>query len=44
MEEFVFYRKKFEKSQKAQAANQGDILNGKMGLNLTKEMFDPRNM
>lgn len=51
MDEFRFYRKKFEKSQRAKAANNGgvgtgkDPLGGKMGpLDLNKEMFDPQNM
>lgn len=46
IEEFVFYRKKFEKSQRAKAAN-ADASNpfeGKMGLDLNKEMFDPQTM
>lgn len=43
IEEFVFYRKKFEKSQRAKAANAdgSNPFEGKMGLDLNKEMFDP---
>lgn len=46
MEEFVFYRKKFEKSQRALGTNQveGDNYDSKLGLNLNKDMFDPRKM
>ena len=47
IEEFVFYRKKFEKSQRAKAANANaasNIFEGKMGLDLNKEMFDPQTM
>jgi len=40
MDEFKFYRKKFEKSQRAKAVNEG--LTDKMGkLDLNEEMFDP---
>lgn len=47
MDQFRFYRKKFEKSQRAKAANTGGAnaktgLNGKIPpLDLNKEMFDP---
>jgi hypothetical protein len=43
IEEFVFYRKKFEKSQRAKQANDSSMnpFTGKMGLDLNKEMFDP---
>ena len=47
IEEFVFYRKKFEKSQRAKQANESGAnpFGGDgMGLNLNKEMFDPQNM
>jgi len=39
MDEFKFYRKKFEKSQRAKA-NTGDKTKVGM-LDLNKEMFDP---
>jgi hypothetical protein len=49
MEEFLFYRKKFEKSQRAKASMAGS--GNKLGfdgnfasLDLNKEMFDPKNM
>lgn len=46
IEEFVFYRKKFEKSQRAKQANDDseNPLTGKLGLILNKEMFDPQTM
>jgi hypothetical protein len=47
MEEFIFYRKKFEKSQRAKAQNQEDKTKEPEGigaLNLNKEMFDPQTM
>ena len=52
MDEFIFYRKKFEKSQRAKAANQDDknksgdqkVTIGNIELDLNKEMFDPKNM
>lgn len=41
MDEFIFYRKKFEKSQRAKAINSG----GDVGaLDLNQEMFDPKTM
>jgi len=42
MDEFKFYRKKFEKSQRAKAVVHGS--KGTDGLDLNKEMFDPQNM
>lgn len=47
MDEFLFYRKKFEKSQRAKAANIGDpSKGGKLAdqLDLNEDMFDPQNM
>ena len=48
MDEFLFYRKKFEKSQRAKAANSGGakhhVVEGVAPLDLDKEMFDPKNM
>ena len=50
MEEFIFYRKKFEKSQRAKAAiSGGNQLEKKEGgqiaqLDLNEEMFDPQTM
>ena len=48
MDEFLFYRKKFEKSQRAKAANSGgakhQVVEGVAPLDLDKEMFDPKNM
>ena len=48
IDEFLFYRKKFEKSQRAKAANSGgakhQVVEGIAPLNLDKEMFDPKNM
>ena len=46
IEEFVFYRKKFEKSQRAKQANESNAnpFGDNMGLDLNKEMFDPQNM
>ena len=44
MDEFKFYRKKFEKSQRAKAANDGSKnqhVFGSLKLDLNKEMFDP---
>ena len=44
MDEFKFYRKKFEKSQRAKAVNTADAkdVTDKMAmLDLNKEMFDP---
>ena len=44
MDEFIFYRKKFEKSQRAKASTLKNI-DDKLGeLNLNKEMFDPQTM
>ena len=42
MDEFIFYRKKFEKSQRAKASNLKNVDDG--ALNLNKEMFDPQTM
>lgn len=47
MDEFIFYRKKFEKSQRAKASNSSlkNFESDKIGaLNLNKEMFDPQTM
>jgi hypothetical protein len=51
MEEFLFYRKKFEKSQRAKASMAGGANSGKQtfdgnlaNLDLNEEMFDPKNM
>ena len=50
MDEFKFYRKKFEKSQRAKAINTGhvgdkaSIVEKMAQLDLNKEMFDPQNM
>lgn len=49
MDEFRFYRKKFEKSQRAKANINGGVaagksISGKITLDLNKEMFDPQNM
>ena len=49
MNEFKFYRKKFEKSQRAKAATtdgnaKSQIKIGKLNLDIDKEMFDPRAM
>ena len=46
MEEFLFYRKKFEKSQRAKASmgGGGNSKNVFDGLDLNEEMFDPKNM
>ena len=46
MDEFIFYRKKFEKSQRAKASNSTlKNIDDKVGaLNLNKEMFDPQTM
>lgn len=45
MDQFRFYRKKFEKSQRAKAANTGGAHTGLGGkippLDLNEEMFDP---
>ena len=47
MDEFKFYRKKFEKSQRAKAINTGhvgdkaSIVEKMAQLDLNKEMFDP---
>jgi len=50
MEEFIFYRKKFEKSQRAKAAIHGaseaeQLLSGNLNeLDLNEDMFDPHKM
>ena len=50
MDEFKFYRKKFEKSQRAKAMisggnNDKKSITEKFGqLDLNQEMFDPRKM
>jgi hypothetical protein len=49
MEEFIFYRKKFEKSQRAKASmagcNNKATFDGNLAnLDLNEEMFDPKNM
>jgi hypothetical protein len=51
MEEFLFYRKKFEKSQRAKASMTGVATTGKQSfegnlakLDLNEEMFDPKTM
>ena len=41
IQEFRYYRKKFEKSQRAKAELDGE---GKGRLDLNEEMFDPRTM
>ena len=50
MEEFLFYRKKFEKSQRAKfsmgggAGNKQGFDGNFANLDLNEEMFDPKNM
>jgi hypothetical protein len=49
MEEFIFYRKKFEKSQRAKASMTGgaskQVFDGNLAnLDLNEEMFDPKTM
>ena len=48
MDEFLFYRKKFEKSQRAKAGNIGDPSKDGQNLadqlDLNEDMFDPQNM